>query len=322
MKPASIISLVIAVLLIVIGLTTCFIGQNIAKSNNEYLFSETIDGSYIVKQDLTEKEISKIELIVENAEINIIGKSETSYIEFINFSENFYNLKVTNKALSFDEIPNITALFKFWENGFSFKGMRYILKFDSQPDPNLQKTINVYLASDHQIKIFDIEAKNCTLNIEGITTDIDYNLDFNTATINVETLKTNSYFRINADKDSTKAADSIKLNMGHSYVGGLYINATDLNADFNVLKCVNDAMVKCVTGYVNVGFSNSPMSLNVSLKSNSGLITVDDSEYHKSFINNGHEGSTAQFVIETDQADISVKRANSTQQNDNNSQET
>ena len=75
--------------------------------------------------DLTESEISKIELIVSDAEINIIGRSEKACIEFVNFRENYYNLSAANRVLSFSEIPDITSMLKFWENGFTFKGMRY-----------------------------------------------------------------------------------------------------------------------------------------------------------------------------------------------------
>ena len=41
MKPTSIISLIVAFLLVVTGLVTCFIAQNIASANGEFIFAES-----------------------------------------------------------------------------------------------------------------------------------------------------------------------------------------------------------------------------------------------------------------------------------------
>ena len=56
MKPASIISLVIAVLLVVVGLVSCFIAQNMAKANGEYLFAEDRGADSVYTVDLTDSE--------------------------------------------------------------------------------------------------------------------------------------------------------------------------------------------------------------------------------------------------------------------------
>ena len=98
MKPTSIVSLIISVILIIVGLVTCFIAQNMAQEKGEYLFAEERNNDLVQTVDLSESEISKIELIVADTEINIIGKSERSYIEFINFRENYYALSATNRV--------------------------------------------------------------------------------------------------------------------------------------------------------------------------------------------------------------------------------
>ena len=155
MKPTSIISLIIAFVLVVAGLITCFVAQNIASSNGEFIFAESRDGDLVNTVEISE-DISKIELIVENAEINIHGSSDRSYIEFINFNENYYTLSHSNTLLSFNEIPDLLSMVKFWESGFSFKGMRYILNF-SKPSQDSKK-INIDLTEKQLLKIFDILA--------------------------------------------------------------------------------------------------------------------------------------------------------------------
>ena len=54
------------------------------------LFSEETEGGYVKTVDLSDSSISKIQLNVSNAEINIKGNSNHPYIEFLNFRESFY----------------------------------------------------------------------------------------------------------------------------------------------------------------------------------------------------------------------------------------
>ena len=133
MRPTSIVALVVSVLLIIAGLSTCIIAQNMANANGEFLFSETREDGLVNTVDLTESEVSKIELIVSDAEINIM-RGDKACIEFVNFRENYYNLSAANRVLSFSEIPDITSMLKFWENGVSFKGIRYLLDFQKEED--------------------------------------------------------------------------------------------------------------------------------------------------------------------------------------------
>ncbi|MBQ8185331.1 MAG: hypothetical protein IJ037_00485, partial [Clostridia bacterium] len=238
MKPTSIVSLIIAVLLIILGLVTCMIAQNMANANGEFLFSETREDGLVNTVDLTESEVSKIELIVTDAEINIIGRSDKACIEFVNFRENYYNLSAANRVLSFSEIPDIMSMLKFWENGFTFKGMRYILNFakDQEQPVDTKKVINLYLTSDKEIKIFEISGNNCTLNIEGMSSATDYNITVENAEINTTGLKTTSNFNINS-KESDKPAQSVTLNMNTALLAHLNINATELIMDANVFRC-------------------------------------------------------------------------------------
>ena len=307
MKPTSIVSLIIAVLLIILGLVTCMIAQNMANANGEFLFSETREDGLVNTVDLTESEISKIELIVSDAEINIIGRSDKACIEFVNFRENYYNLSAANRVLSFSEIPDITSMLKFWENGFTFKGMRYILNFkkDQEQAPDAKKIINLYLTTDKEIKIFDIQADNCTLNIEGMTSATDYNITVETADITASSMKTSSNFNINA-KEADKPAKAVTLNMNSTLVSHLNVNADELTMDAKVYRCSAATDITCDTGSINIETVKKPDALKLEIDTISGKILVDGEETDSPYTRTTQNAEDPKLTITTDSADVRI----------------
>lgn len=306
MKPTSIVSLIIAVLLVILGLVTCMIAQNMATANGEFLFSETREDGLVNTVNLTESEVSKIELIVSDAEINII-RSDKACIEFVNFRENYYNLSAANRVLSFSEIPDITSMLKFWENGFTFKGMRYILNFkkDQEQAPDAKKIINLYLTSDKEIKIFDIQADNCTLNIENMTSATDYNITVNTAEISLTSLKTASNININA-KDTDKPAQSVTLNMNRTLAANVNVAANELIMDAKSYRCTSSTNVTCNTGSVAIENVRKADALKMNLDTISGKLLVDGIEQESPFTTTTANTEDAKFEIITDSADIRI----------------
>lgn len=307
MKPTSIVSLIIAVLLIILGLVTCMIAQNMANANGELLFSETREDGLVNTVDLTDSEISKIELIVSDAEINIIGRSDKSCIEFVNFRENYYNLSNSNRVLSFSEIPDITSMLKFWENGFTFKGMRYILNFakDSDRKTDAKKVINLYLTNDKEIKIFDIQADNCTLSIESMSSATDYNITVKNAEITTSGLKTSSSFNINSG-ESDDPARSVTLNMNTAMVARLNVKAHELNMDADVYRCSAETNIVCSSGSVDIETVKKTESLKLTIDTITGAIHVDGVIESNPYSHTTQNADDAKFTITTDSADVRV----------------
>ena len=315
MKPASIISLIIAVLLIIVGLVTCFIAQNMANANGQFLFAEEIDGDYRQTVDLTDTEISKIELIADNITVNIYGRSEKSYVEFINFRENYYSLSTSNRILSFDEIPDITSMLKFWENGFSFKGMRYLINFKQKIDETREKKINIYLSSDKEIKIFDIKSSTCIVNIESMTTGTDYNITADNLTLNTKVVKTSSTINVNAGRDDAPAT-AANLNLQTTFVTNLNVNASELNLNADLFRCNGIANIVCDTGEVRIAAVKDPTALTLDLKTVSGRLYVNEDEVHTPYAIVGSEEGAGSLAIESISADIHVVKSTSSDTSD------
>ena len=306
MKPTSIVSLIIAVLLVIVGLVTCFIAQNMAQDNGEFLFAEERNNDLVQTVDLSDSEISKIELIVEDTEINIIGRSESSYIEFINFRENYYALSATNRVLSFDEIPDIISMLKFWENGFSFKGMRYILNFRDQPDENRAKVVNIYLTTDYDMKIFDINADNSVINIQNMTSPADYNIITDNAVINTSVLRTTSAFSINEGKD-VKPASNVTLNMKTALISNFNINAVNLELNAESFRCNGSASIKYENGIADITTLRQLSDMYLHITSASGSIDLDGKYVQSPYISTTSENAGNMFKVETQNGSVKLQ---------------
>ncbi len=317
MKPTSIVSLIIAVLLVILGLVTCIIAQNMANANGEFLFSEDREDGLVNTVDLTDSEISKIELIVSNATINIIGKSDKSCIEFVNFRDNYYNLSVANRVLSFSEIPDITSMLKFWENGFSFKGMRYILSFgkNTQQDADTEKKINLYIGSDMEIKIFEIKADTCLLNIESMTSATDYNITVENAEVTTTGFKTTSNFNINSKSDA-EPAKSVTLNMSTALLANLNINAEELNMNSGLFRCSGEAVITCDSGEIDIASVKKIENLKLDIQTDEGTILIDGSAVTSPFTRTTAESTDAKYTITSKSANIKIVSINSSASTD------
>jgi len=296
-KPSSVISLIIAVLLIIVGLTTCIIAQNMANANGETLFSEVKSDGLENTIELTDLDISKIELIVSDAEINVYGKSDKSYIKFVNFRENYYTLTTANKVLSFDEIPDVVSMLKFWENGFSFKGMRYIFNF--QPETEGKKVIDIYLSRDLDIKIFNITAENGVVNLMNLTTDSDYNINVTAGEINAKTLKTTSSFKI--------TGTDLKVAMTSTILNNTEIKADNLDLNITSFRTTGSTSIEAKTGNVELVTPYSTDSLTLDLDTVDGAITINGKAAAAPHKQTNPESPDTKISIITESADISIR---------------
>ncbi|MBE6599414.1 MAG: hypothetical protein E7638_08240 [Ruminococcaceae bacterium] len=299
MKPTSIISLIVAVLFIIVGLTTCIIAQNMANASGEPLFAEEVGDGIVKSVDLGEVDISKIVLDVSEAEINIFGNSETSYAEFVNFRENYYTLSTANKTLTFNEITDFVSMLKFWENGFSFKGMRHIIRFSEDTDS--KKIINIHLTADHPIKIFEVEADCGTVSLESMTSGSDYTLNIEKGEVKADTLSTTSAFKLNGTE--------LTLTMGKAEVGTMEIKAENLNMKVDSFLTAGSALIETAGGSVTVVSAADMSSMNIDLDTLSGKLTVNGVEMDTHYKPEKNPELTSSVRIIADSADISFSQS-------------
>lgn len=212
--------------MIIGGMITCSVAKDIALTDNFTLFHETEDGSTYLRYDFAAKDISKIELLITDAEISVLGGEAESYIEFINFREGLYTLSTSGKVVSMDEIPDMKSIFSL-QSGFSFAGMRYILRsgtLDLGP-----KKVIVHLSTDTELKILSVEADNCVLKTENIQYPFDIQIKAEeSASVDAVELRTACALDILADKTELNLqrcnfnsieirSDSAEISADHLY---------------------------------------------------------------------------------------------------------
>ncbi len=234
-KPTSIVFLVIAALLIVGGMITCSVAKDIALTDNYTLFHEMEDGSTYIRYDFTAANISKIELLITDAEINIISGAEESFIEFINFREGLYTLSTSGKVISMDEIPDLKSIFSL-QSGFSFSGMRYILRSGTLDLG--EKKVNIHLSADSALKILAVEAENCVLKAENVSYPFDIQITANEcAAIEASELRTSCALDIRAAKTDLQLQrcnfNNMEINASSAEIGADHLYWEHLTLDID-----------------------------------------------------------------------------------------
>ncbi|MCR4905235.1 MAG: hypothetical protein K6A33_04075 [Clostridiales bacterium] len=339
MKPTSIISLIVAVLLVIVGLVTCFIAQNMAQSNGEQLFADHVDGNISITEEISLDSLDIIKIVFSSGKVNIYGNcdtpgsdhySEVSKLELVNFKENYYTLTRSGNLLSFDETGDITSMLKFWENGFSFKGMRYILNMeqireliDQKKNADKEerlKQINIYLTKEalekatedgddspplKQIQITSRGAAGCEVRIDNMRTNTDYNITAEKVDLTVSQTRTDSFINVKADADSD--AKHAKVHLENSVIGYLNIRADDLEFTSTSMHIRNELKLTSKTGSI---LFVSPVRLsnyNMEIRSK-GRIQIDNTDMSSPYSYVAGSGNPT-FTIESEEASVNCYEA-------------
>ncbi len=264
MKPTSIIFLVVSVLLIIGGIVTCSVAKDVAVTDGYILFHDSDGGGTYVRQDFDATDINKIELVFTDAEINIYGGAEESYIEFFNFRDGLYRLSTSGNTLSLDEVPNLKSLLSF-KGGFSFSGMRYFLRFgNAQLGP---KKVNVYIGADSALKVITLSGDSCTVNAEtvGIQADMDIAMD-KSVTLIARDIRTASALSI--------SAPTITLDMEDCSLNEFLLQGNTLDASLDRFYfAILDGNFN--TGNLSVQVPASLSQYNLDVQGSGGTFTLN-----------------------------------------------
>ena len=214
MKRRSKLFLLISGIIFTLGAVICLIGVAVSSSTGEQIYAAKIGEERGYTYDFSG--IDKVKLSVTDADINIYGGCEKSYIEVINFNENLCSYTGNNAMVTFRETATVDSVAGVWESGLSFKGLRYILR----PVPgDKQKTVNVYLSSDEHIQSFDIDLETGNVRVTELKTVTDYDISIQSGKIYFEDVTTESSIDIKAEGDMSTdvtfngvSADIMTLN--------------------------------------------------------------------------------------------------------------
>lgn len=302
MKPKSIISLIIAAALVLCGIITCTVASIKAKNSDVMLFPESDgSGNLVYRVDL--ENITKLNITTEDADITVVGGAERSEIEIVNFNANYYKLSQSNGSLVFVEVDDFLSMFKFWDNGFSFKGMRYILRFGD--DAAGEKRVVVHLTDEDALRLADIKTSTGDISIEKCKLNAYYTLSSEGGHVSLDGVSDASFvsvsgksapldiamsscgtdeLNITAESAAVKLSDSsagiftATLPVGSLDLDGFTaetMNITSEGADITIDPySVTDGTITTVTGNLSVNLKDAKsVSANVTTKS--GKLSLD-----------------------------------------------
>lgn len=199
MKKRTKILLLTSAIIIAIGLMVCVAGAVISKVNGDQLFAAKTEMGKGYTYSFSGEDITKVDIDVTNAAVNIIGGSEESKIELFNFNENFYSFNCSNRLITFKESPDVSSLLRFWESGFTFKGMRYLIRFGGNTG---EKTVNIYLTEEDYVKNFTVNTGKGKIKVSDLSTSTDYKFTMENGTVTMENVKTDSVISVSAPTSS------------------------------------------------------------------------------------------------------------------------
>ena len=209
MKRISKTLLLTAAIIAVSGLLVCLFALGVCSKTGEQIYSSKIGDERGYTYEFGDKNADKIKINVTDADVTVIGGSEKSYIEVINFNEILSSYVANNAMISFTETVGATDAMGNLESILSFKGLRYILR---PVPPQKSKAVNIYLSGEEKVKAFDIKINRGNVRIENISTLSDYDVKMESGKLYIGNVHTESTVEIEATGDMVTEVTFAKVS--------------------------------------------------------------------------------------------------------------
>lgn len=248
MKKTSVITIIASGVIIVIGLLLCIISSALAKSNDVRLFKQNKNenGDMVYSFSYESGDIDKVTIDLKKANVNIIGNSEKSYAEILNFSNAECIGYKYSSSLIFEYDIFGSTINKLQAGDFSFNGLRDFFHFSSH---NKEKTINIYLTSGQRIKVFDINIEEGNVNFDSIDSVSDYNVTLKKGDVKFNNIEKASRISLSLKKGNADLGVTIPSTLKADISNG------NLNMTQNSGRNYNYNIV-CEMGNITIGNEN------------------------------------------------------------------
>lgn len=327
--------MIVAGAIIIVGIIVCIVGAVRAKNDGYMLFPANEDGESVYRHDFTNEEISRIDIDVESSDVYFTRGGESSYIEIRNYNANYYKLSTDNSLLSFTEVSDVMSMFKFWEGGFSFKGMRYIFRFDTISDAGRKVTVN--LADGAQVPAIAVDAEEGKVVLSSIELESEVMLTLGSAAAVIDKADIGGTLAVSSESGSLTLKDSsvssflisgascdasvtgVKSELCRWEMKAGTVNAEDIEsaefavstteADVTADGLLSDSItVLSGSGRIMISLADALATHSAELTSKSGSLFVDGVHYTGSCSLPATDGARP-ITVTTDSASVSIEGA-------------
>ncbi len=194
MKPTSIIFIFISLAIILSGWLVCNAAEGRAADENIHIFDSVTNESQDAVNTINlgaDSVYNKIDLVADSADVYIYGGYSEPYIELINFRTGSYRMTTANRNITVDTTIDLISVVKFWESGFSFRGLRNYFHKDSG-EADRAKRINLYIPSDSDINVINVTLGEGNVNFSNFDTSVDVTLKLGAGSAAFTSFKTTS----------------------------------------------------------------------------------------------------------------------------------
>ena len=199
MKPASVISIFIAIILIIGGYFLCTHARTLAPNDAAIDGNTSLseDGNVVTELLLTGQTFSKVDIDISDCKVEIHGNAETSSVTLVNFNENTYIAAAGEKVLTVSNQISFLDYFNLDGTGVTFSGVWKTLRsFFTYDTSDAQQEIHIYLGADAEIsqvsvtvdtgttlRLVDLD-KNCDVSVKVVNSNAEIS-NLNVASMSV-----------------------------------------------------------------------------------------------------------------------------------------
>ncbi|GFI56298.1 hypothetical protein IMSAG013_01354 [Clostridiales bacterium] len=152
---------------------------------------------------------------------------------------------MSKSLISFKESPDVSSVLRFWESGFTFKGLRYILRLS----PNKgEKAINVHLTDDDYVKCLEVKSRTGNISVTDMETDTDYIFTMESGSVKMENVTTGSALSV-----TSTGTQPCAVELENTTVRLLTLNLTEGDVQAKVLSALT-SKIDVAHGSINLDY--------------------------------------------------------------------
>ncbi len=208
MKPTSYIFLALSLVLLFCGWFTCSVAESMADAKGVQIFEQTIneDGDSVYVYNLTDESLTKLSLTFTSVNIKIIGSSESSYVELVNFDPYDYSTSRSGGSVNVDgTVSGLASFIDSSGGGFRFKGLRY---FFAKKAKSTEKSVNIYISDVSELQSLSLSLKKGSVSFKNISNSIDYSVNVSDGNVDFDTVLTESVINVGLNKGNLKVRNT------------------------------------------------------------------------------------------------------------------
>lgn len=269
MKVTSVIFLILSLVLIVSGLFLCNYARNQAPNDAAIDGPSIEDGQILTEIEYSDQNVSRISLDLKDCTVTIHGGAKTSYVKLTNFEPNKYIGTVSNKTLKISNNISISDYLNLDGSGVSFAGVWRTLRSFFLADDDTEKSVDIYLSDDEDIKQIAINLTNSDIQIMDVGQKCDITLTGSDSNVELNSLNfsTMTFECTNTDLSMLSvSAESFNLEMTDGDLTMRTVSMDELEFDISKskLNLIDTAFTDCT-----IALDESELQLKaVNAKSN------------------------------------------------------